>query len=70
MFAKWFYNFKVGRTINALSMLDDYILKDIGIHRSNIRSHAYEMFKDEKPQDKKSQDPLEELHNQFVEAGY
>ena len=65
MLAKWFYNFKIGRTVTALSMLDDHILKDIGIHRSNIRSHAYEVFKDEKPQD-----PLEELHRQFVKAGY
>tara|TARA_R110000822_G_scaffold126607_1_gene261799 strand:- start:193 stop:399 length:207 start_codon:yes stop_codon:yes gene_type:complete len=68
MLAKWFYNFKIGRTVTALSMLDDHILKDIGIHRSNIRSHAYEVFKDEKPKDFK--DPLEELHSQFVKAGY
>jgi len=47
-------------------MLDDHILKDIGINRSNIRSHAYEIFKDEKPED----DPLTELHNQYVKAGY
>ena len=38
MFEKWFYNFKVGRTITALNSLDDATLKDIGLHRSNIRS--------------------------------
>jgi len=66
MLSNWFYKFKIGRTVNALSMLDDHILKDIGINRSNIRSHAYEIFKDEKPED----DPLTELHNQYVKAGY
>ena len=40
MLSKWFYNFKIGRTVSALHSLDDATLKDIGIHRSNIRSHA------------------------------
>ena len=66
MLSNWFYRFKIGRTVNALSMLDDHILKDIGINRSNIRSHAYEIFENEKPEE----DPLTELHNQFVKAGY
>ena len=66
MLAKWFYNFKIGRTVTALSMLDDHILKDIGIHRSNIRSHAYEVFKDEKPID----DPMADLHDQYVKSVY
>ena len=43
MLSKWFYKFKIGRTITALHSLDDATLKDIGIHRSNIRSHAYEI---------------------------
>ena len=45
MLKEWFYNFKIGRTITALNSLDDATLKDIGLHRSNIRSHAYEVFK-------------------------
>jgi hypothetical protein len=47
-------------------MLDDATLKDIGIHRSNIRSHAYDVFKNEKP----VEDPLQELHNAMVKSGY
>ena len=66
MLSKWFYKFKIGRTITALHSLDDATLKDIGIHRSNIRSHAYEVFKNEKPEE----DPLTALHNQYVKAGY
>ena len=66
MLSKWFYKFKIGRTITALHSLDDATLKDIGIHRSNIRSHAYEMFENEKPEE----DPLTELNNQFERAGY
>ena len=66
MLSNWFYKFKIGRTITALNMLDDATLKDIGIHRSNIRSHAYEVFENEKPEE----DPLTELHNQYVKAGY
>ena len=66
MLSKWFYKFKIGRTITALHSLDDATLKDIGIHRSNIRSHAYEIFENEKPEE----DPLTELHNQCVKAGY
>ena len=66
MFEKWFYNFKIGRTITALNSLDDATLKDIGLNRSNIKSHAYEVFKNEKPEE----DPLTELHNQYVKAGY
>ena len=63
MLSKWFYKFKIGRTITALHSLDDATLKDIGIHRSNIRSHAYEVFENEKPEE----DPLTELHNQLTE---
>ena len=48
MLSNWFYKFKIGRTITALNSLDDATLKDIGIHRSNIKSHAYEVFKNEK----------------------
>ena len=48
MLSKLFYKFKVGRTITALNSLDDATLKDIGLHRSNIRSHAYELFEKEK----------------------
>ena len=51
MLSKWFYNFKIGRTVSALHSLDDATLKDIGIHRSNIRSHAYQIFENEKPID-------------------
>jgi hypothetical protein len=66
MLSKWFYNFKIRRTISALNMLDDHTLKDIGLNRSNIRSHAYEIFKNEKPEE----DPIGELHNQMIKAGY
>ena len=66
MLSKWFYNFKIRRTISALNMLDDHTLKDIGLNRSNIRSHAYEIFKNEKPEE----DPVGELHNQMIKAGY
>ena len=66
MFEKWFYNFKVGRTITALNSLDDATLKDIGLHRSNIRSHAYEVFKKEKPE----QDPISELHDLYAKSTY
>ena len=66
MLSKWFYKFKIGRTITALNSLDDATLKDIGIHRSNIKSHAYEIFENEKPEE----DPLTELNNQFERAGY
>ena len=66
MLSKWFYNFKIGRTVSALHSLDDATLKDIGIHRSNIRSHAYEVFENEKPEE----DPLTELHNLYVRSTY
>jgi hypothetical protein len=66
MLSKWFYKFKIGRTITALHSLDDATLKDIGIHRSNIRSHAYEVFENEKPEE----DPLTELHNLYVKSTY
>jgi len=66
MLEKLFYKFKIGRTISALHSLDDATLKDIGIHRSNIRSHAYEIFKNEKP----SEDPLTELHDLYVKSTY
>jgi hypothetical protein len=66
MLSKWFYNFKIGRTITALNSLDDATLKDIGIHRSNIRSHAYEVFKNEKP----IEDPMSDLHDLYVKSTY
>jgi len=66
MLSNWFYKFKIGRTITALHSLDDATLKDIGIHRSNIRSHAYEMFEKEKPVD----DPMSELHDLYAKSTY
>jgi len=66
MLSKLFYNFKVGRTITALNSLDDATLKDIGLHRSNIRSHAYDLFKNEKPEE----DPLTELCDNLAKARY
>ena len=66
MLSKLFYNFKIGRTITALNSLDDATLKDIGLHRSNIRSHAYDLFKNEKPEE----DPLTELCNDLAKAKY
>ena len=66
MLSKLFYNFKIGRTITALNSLDDATLKDIGLHRSNIRSHAYDLFKNEKPE----QDPLTELCDNLAKARY
>jgi|TARA_R100001460_G_scaffold37283_1_gene71500 hypothetical protein len=66
MLSKWFYKFKIGRTITALHSLDDATLKDIGLHRSNIRSHAYEIFEKEKPVD----DPISELHDLYVKSTY
>jgi len=66
MLKEWFYNFKIGRTITALNSLDDATLKDIGLHRSNIRSHAYEVFKKEKPE----QDPISELHDLYAKSTY
>lgn len=52
MFSKWFYNYKIARTVSALNSLDDATLKDIGLNRSNITSHAYDIFKNEKPEEK------------------
>ena len=66
MLSKLFYKFKIGRTISALNSLDDATLKDIGLHRSNIRSHAYEIFEKEKPVD----DPISELHDLYVKSTY
>ena len=66
MLSNWFYKFKIGRTITALHSLDDATLKDIGIHRSNIRSHAYEVFENEKPE----QDPMSDLHDLYVKSTY
>ena len=66
MLSNWFYKFKIGRTITALNSLDDATLKDIGIHRSNIRSHAYEVFENEKPE----QDPMSDLHDLYVKSTY
>tara|TARA_R110001583_G_scaffold58054_3_gene173348 strand:- start:2147 stop:2368 length:222 start_codon:yes stop_codon:yes gene_type:complete len=73
MLSKWFYKFKIGRTITALHSLDDATLKDIGIHRSNIRSHAYEVFKNEKPKTsskKSKEDPLTELCDHLSKSSY
>ena len=64
MLSKLFYNFKIGRTITALNSLDDATLKDIGLDRSNITSHAYEIFKNEKPEE----DTMPEL-DMFVKSG-
>ena len=66
MLKKIFYKFKIGRTISALNSLDDATLKDIGLHRSNIRSHAYEIFEKEKPVD----DPMSELHDLYAKSTY
>ena len=66
MLSNWFYKFKIGRTITALHSLDDATLKDIGIHRSNIRSHAYEIFEKEKPVD----NPMSELHDLYAKSTY
>jgi hypothetical protein len=44
--------------------LDDATLKDIGIDRSNITSHAYDVFKNEKPEE----DQMSEL-DMFVKSG-
>lgn len=66
MLQNFFYKFKIGRTITALNSLDDATLKDIGIHRSNIRSHAYEIMKNEKPVD----DPISELHDLYAKSTY
>ena len=64
MLSKLFYNFKIGRTITALNSLDDATLKDIGLNRSNIRSRAYDIFKNEKPEE----DTMSEL-DMFVKSG-
>ena len=64
MFSKWFYNYKIARTVSALNSLDDATLKDIGLDRSNITSHAYEIFKNEKPEE----DTMPEL-DMFVKSG-
>ena len=64
MLSKLFYNFKIGRTVAVLNTLDDATLKDIGLNRSNIRSHAYEMYENEKPEE----DQMPEL-DMFVKSG-
>jgi len=64
MFSKWFYNYKIARTVSALNSLDDATLKDIGLNRSNITSHAYDIFKNEKPEE----DKMAEL-DMFVKSG-
>jgi|TARA_A100001015_G_C14796116_1_gene635048 hypothetical protein len=64
MFSKWFYNYKISRTVSALNSLDDATLKDIGLNRSNITSHAYEIFENEKPEE----DTMPEL-DMFVKSG-
>ena len=64
MLSNWFYKFKIARTVSALNSLDDATLKDIGIDRSNITAHAYDVFKNEKP----SEDTMSEL-DIFVKSG-
>jgi len=64
MFSKWFYNYKIARTVSALNSLDDATLKDIGLNRSNITSHAYDIFKNEKPEE----ELMPEL-DMFVKSG-
>lgn len=64
MFSKWFYNYKIARTVSALNSLDDATLKDIGLNRSNITSHAYDIFENEKPEE----DTMSEL-DMFVKSG-
>ncbi len=64
MLSNWIYKFKIARTVSALNSLDDATLKDIGIDRSNITSHAYDVFKNEKP----SEDTMSEL-DMFVKSG-
>jgi hypothetical protein len=64
MLKEWFYKFKIARTVSALNSLDDATLKDIGLNRSNITSHAYEIFKNEKPEE----DTMPEL-DMFVKSG-
>ena len=64
MLKEWFYKFKIARTVSALNSLDDATLKDIGLNRSNITSHAYEIFENEKPEE----DTMSEL-DMFVKSG-
>jgi hypothetical protein len=64
MLKEWFYKFKIARTVSALNSLDDATLKDIGLDRSNITSHAYEIFENEKPEE----DTMPEL-DLFVKSG-
>ena len=64
MLSNWFYKFKIARTVSALNSLDDATLKDIGLNRSNITSHAYDIFKNEKPEE----DTMPEL-DMFVKSG-
>jgi hypothetical protein len=66
MLKEWFYKFKIARTVSALNSLDDATLKDIGLDRSNITSHAYDVFKNEKPEE----DPLTELCDNLAKARY
>ncbi len=40
MFKRIAKSFVVGRTVSALSQLDDKTLADIGIERCDIRAHA------------------------------
>ena len=64
MLKEWFYKVKIARTVSALNSLDDATLKDIGLNRSNITSHAYEIFENEKPEE----DTMPEL-DMFVKSG-
>ena len=63
MLKEWFYKVKIARTVSALNSLDDATLKDIGLNRSNITSHAYEIFENEKPEE----DKMDEL-DMFVKS--
>ena len=64
MLSNWFYKFKIARTVSALNSLDDATLKDIGIDRSNITSHAYDVLKNDNPE----ADQMSEL-DLFVKSG-
>tara|TARA_S200002703_G_scaffold67929_1_gene59077 strand:+ start:370 stop:567 length:198 start_codon:yes stop_codon:yes gene_type:complete len=64
MLSNWFYKYKIARTVSALNSLDDATLKDIGLNRSNITSHAYDIFENEKPEE----DTMSEL-DMFVKSG-
>lgn len=41
---KFFRNLAISRTVSVLSKLDDRLLEDIGITRSEIRAHVLSRF--------------------------